>query len=719
MNLEKNGTSMNRSTLQKLIIEALQVYPEDAHLNLLNFLKSKGIKEEEIQNFRRAWSKVVVANESFGRKNLKTGIEPVMFSEEIINELATNYSETQQLKKAQQTTKDISDKLSKITIDSSNYTQYEKDIKFAWDSINDIGKYYETLNATLFPFPSDKLLFTTEEKDANEMNISIFQESIENVRFEWVKTVSKDNARFEPMFLDPIFDFAYRFGKVTKPSKTPQKRQFIPLYFASDDIIGMEVFADFSSAQDQAWKTYGFLWDFLATQSFNLFPKPIEAEYSTEQLSTIYVFECPVGESITKYLGNVLFTRLIRSFPHVLIAWCSQLALALLTLVSNTEAILFRTMNIWEDILITEDGLLLWKRVAFEELSTMHLLEPSNHKPSSHHQYLKHETTLPTSMNVIHRHNLRQFLPGVHTLLTSALCLSRTITMTLHEVYAFTRKGSVFACYDPSTLGFGVSNKGGQSSGGREGNEDDGEVPGHLLLSDQTLQLEVYDRHIRDCVVHTYDEIYGNNNNSGEDDSYDDNEKEEVVFRPDDQYNRLIVIYHFYPDTTNTTTSTSSKISTITSTPEISFTIQSYIPAISSNNNSSGSASSDTSSKLVLSVRCTQPGTLLFECFFMHPNFLDLSQSRRSYGTVAVKILAQQSIPTSPSLALQEVIHHLEEYALSVSSASPSPYILLHSYLFTSAKELLVNTEEAKNLLMQCTKDWAQIRGELNKAGFR
>ena len=72
-----------KGIFSSVVRDSISLSPRDAHLKVLQFLKDAGTSNDELEIFRRCWSKVHATNQAFGRSGPS---DPGQFANELIKE---------------------------------------------------------------------------------------------------------------------------------------------------------------------------------------------------------------------------------------------------------------------------------------------------------------------------------------------------------------------------------------------------------------------------------------------------------------------------------------------------------------------------------------------------------------------------------------------------------------------------------------------------------
>lgn len=391
------------SIFAHIVKQALIAYPKDAHLHIVQFLDQRGISKEEQEEFKRAWSKVILSNHAFGKGD--RSVEPTLFATELVEELYKGTEIRECLRNTLQLNTDALESLSDYKFES---TFSPKDVQF-YDSVVNVFQVtlnnIKTTNAALFALPPSYLHITMDDDEMDLRSMMSCQDGVEKFR---LVTRKGEYRRLAYNPIDPfiLFEHGYKTGKLIPKTESKSKQAQLPPYFSTDEFLGLNVKFDMSSGMRDTWTTWSFLPHFLSCKYFNIFPKPLDVIDFNNPPSQMFCFENPTMRPFLDYL-HPLFTEALLDHPNVVAFWCEQLAVTARAL-HTCEGKYSAGLKL-ENLLITEEGFLLQHRVGFSELED----EETEHG------------------------NFDFFTPYIYRILGAALGTSRTEPYEIPEVSAF------------------------------------------------------------------------------------------------------------------------------------------------------------------------------------------------------------------------------------------------------------------------------------------
>lgn len=564
-----NEDYMELAPLHRLVRESLIAFPTEAHLHVLRHLELSGIGQDEADKFKQAWSKVVVGNESFGKKrdhgkNSKASAD--LFADELIKELFRDHVSCAKLTDHIKTLKSLTDDIANMPIKDVYDERQNIAINQAVEIAKDIVDQYNSSLASMYNLPKDYLAFTSDQ-DAYNIQLQIeFQDALDKIIIAWRKNELQESAYtpIDPMIL---FEHTYKSGKITFKS---EKHSNIPPYLATDEVLGLCVSLDYSSGLEDAFETYGFLLEFLCCRFFNMFPKPLDVLYGDEPvMNNVFAFEKPNFERLTNFMSVELAQSLRRS-PAVMHMWCTQLAVTARAL-HFSRGKLYTNLSL-DHLHVTEEGALLLHSVGFEELH--------DDPPQPHH-------------------NFDVFTPFIIKILSTCLATSRTEKLSLPHVSSFRASG--FALQNPETFD---TIKSGRLEGAEDEEDDPQGYVTYCLAAGCRLDIDVFCGKVNRIVKHRYLDVYG---------PYPDEE-----LKREEDYNILHVVEKIDGVAGQSHSSTSTGNNPNENKPPAITLLR---PTLDEERQSA---------TLVVEASC--PCTIYFECSVVVPDFADYSRSTKRFG---------------------------------------------------------------------------------------
>lgn len=421
-NFETNNFLLSKKDFRfsiffNIVKNALEFFPQEAHIKILNFLQEINVDTNEIEAFKTSWSRVILANEAFGRKNQP--IRPEIFASEFINEFGKKNENALSLKELTEQLQTISQEIHNLGLnditkeisDSDYYafTILTKDFDTIYNEIKDSA-------SKVFPMPQNYEIWSFKEQERNTNILETYKESISNVKMIWRK-----NELIEYKYYPFDFDFVgkpkLRIGKLSM-STAAKKNYSFPLFYSTDDIIGVHIQEVEPIAWKNAWNSFAYLYDMIPMKLFNIFPKPLDFTRVEMTPTVIFGFENPQVQEFNEFVG-VDFSNLIRKYPTILKTWCVQLVYAV-RMVSLTKGLAMFDFVHTRNIFITNEGLLLFGGIGFMEEEEVDYSECGGLK------------------------NSEALIPTIYKILGTALSTSRIEYLVLSELENFNSVGTIF-----------------------------------------------------------------------------------------------------------------------------------------------------------------------------------------------------------------------------------------------------------------------------------
>ena len=369
--------------LRSIVTESLIAFPEDAHLRVLTFLSSNGASESEKQRVEQAWSAVLLGSEAFGRKG-KEPINPVLFGEEFLRELAAGDRELMRLEKMiagfQSGITDPQRPAALTTLTSLADLKKPSGTLASLQSLSKAGReLHAALDATYersevgaganggdhHGHGSDrKVIVGGKDKVVME-----WRRSVRGGKFVWHGRKSANaSSLFTPLGSVEHGGVEISYGDIAFKDMDQAKESTKP---TSMPVIGVKAVTKQPSLLSRAWTSYQCLHEVLSIdRRLQLFAAPYGiqrdsgAGTSTSSSAIMCVFDMPNCRPLSPLLGPALATFL-RRYPSVILTWCAQLGSASRSLLSCSSGRLVRLPTLF-DCFVKDNGQLLVGNVAFE-----------------------------------------------------------------------------------------------------------------------------------------------------------------------------------------------------------------------------------------------------------------------------------------------------------------------------------------------------------------
>lgn len=685
-----------------IVKQALIAFPNDAHLHILHFLDQKGLSKEDQETFKDAWSKVILANQSFGKAGSQR--DPDMIAKEVLEEL---YNGTELREDLRFTLQQNVDALQALEDHKFESTFSPKDVEF-FDSIVSTfrvtAENIREVNKKLFALPSTFLALSMEEDDFDLQNMMACQDAVEKFR---LVTRKGELRRYSYNPIDPyvLFKHSYKTGKLVSKSDNKSKQAPLPQSLSTDEFLGLDVKFDMSSGLRDSWTTWSFLFHFLSCRSFNMFPKPLDVIDYPNPPSQMFCFENCHVRPFLDYL-HPIFVEALLDHPGVVAFWCQQLAVTARALHSS-EGKLYTGLKL-EDLLVTDDGFLLQHRIGFVEIE-----EEDDYCGSN---YTNHK-------------NFEYFIPYIYRVLGAALGTSRKEAYEVPEVAAFRVTGyalqntetsfqhmrnceAVFyrnlQREDDNLLNEAVErdlNSDDYLSGNR-GDDNDGmddeyiddviqsasaatasatlsdnsdhdylyeQYPTYTILAGSHLTFQLYCGEVFGATIYDYLRVYG--------------PLADTIIDYNVSYNVLHVV---------------KKIEDLEDSSDSNDDSPTVIASIADRDDDLHYAN--------VVVQTKKPCKCYLELSSAVLDAKDPTKIERRFACIRIVV-----IPDRPakSLFVQEVMEYLEMYYfLGI------PTTIFSATLFEKSRELLKDAEQSNEVLLQCSRDWIVIKKILKDHGL-
>lgn len=350
--------SKKLSLFERLIFESITAFPNDAHQKILEYLTEAGIDEDQIRKFRQAWSKVALGSQAFG-KSSKTIPHPEIFSDDLVRELTFADKKIAELVDS---TAYVINSNSFDTKLEPQVTQGIPDIEFldSLSAFNSLGSNLSNIQEQMYPLA--EISVYGESPHSFEV-ITKHRKAFRGTKISWRSSGDNIISSFIPIDLQ-IHGFpSLRTGLLETQYGT--ELQQLPPLMSTTSLCGVEVMNKLAVHQERAWNAYLVLNELVVTQSLNMFPLPVGAHRHSTHLSVVLAFEEVTVKRFEKLQGAALSTYL-RKYPIIVQVWCSQLSIALRTLMSCAVGSLMRPLKVNRDFFVRNNGLLIVGNTAFD-----------------------------------------------------------------------------------------------------------------------------------------------------------------------------------------------------------------------------------------------------------------------------------------------------------------------------------------------------------------
>ena len=375
---------MDRSAMLEIVKEALVASVDDAHERVYDYLISSGMDDVGSLLFKQCWTKVYLASQAFGRKD--TPVNPILFAEELIKELAANMPD---IKVITNITKECvlmstngkkkrneKNKVAVNTAPSTPQTVFNtlkqmsllgKDIHDAYSIVysnknNDnsmINNTYNYTEAILAYKRAVKLI-----KHTNHSSSSFKNNKVSN---------GYSNVLYTPLDKGNYYGYPeVVYGHADLRLHNNRSYCGIEEHIATCHV---RVSAKQAVYQSRGFNALEFLYEAVVMKSYNIFPWPIgiiRGDNTNSNLVT-FVYENPTCRHISELFSPNLSTYLLL-YPSVILHWAQQLGLAYDMIQKKSAGYLLqftRDLSIKSDVFIRESGTLLLGNLGI-------VLSPSN-----------------------------------------------------------------------------------------------------------------------------------------------------------------------------------------------------------------------------------------------------------------------------------------------------------------------------------------------------
>jgi len=372
------------SSLRKVVTESLIAFPEDAHLQVFSFLSAAGASDIEKQRVQQAWSAVVLGSEAFGRKG-KGPIDPVLFGEELIRELASGNKELERIEALIDNFQAIVSEHEKSRVAGASTVVLSSlaDLKKpsgTLASLQSLTKLGRDLTAALNVTYGDDGVGSSNAQVSSSASMAASPSSPDKAIMEWRRSCrggkfvwngrksANSSTSFSPLGSREHGVVEVSYGEAVFKSLDPGGKPSSVL------IIGVKVVTKQPSLQTRAWTSYQCLHELLSSsdkQHLQLFPTPFGVQRNSSAMSTIsttssntFVFEMPNCRPLAPLVGPALAAFLMK-YPSVALTWCAQLGLATRNLATCKTGVLVKPPSL-ADCFIKDSGHLLLGNTAFE-----------------------------------------------------------------------------------------------------------------------------------------------------------------------------------------------------------------------------------------------------------------------------------------------------------------------------------------------------------------
>ncbi len=363
---------MDQSALLEIVKDALVASVDDAHERVYDYLINSGMDDVGSLLFKQCWTKVYLASQAFGRKD--TPVNPILFAEELIKELAANMPDikvitniTKECVLMSTNGKKKRNEKNNVVINSApsapqavfntlkQMSLLGKDINDAYsiaysNKNNDnsmINNTYNYTEAILAYKRAVKLIKHTNNSPASSKNNKV-SSGYSNVVYT---PLDKGNYYGYPEVV---------YGHADLRLHNNRSYCGIEEHVATCHV---RVSAKQAVYQSRGFNALEFLYEAVVMKSYNIFPWPIgiiRGDNTNNNLVT-FVYENPTCRHISELFSPNLSTYLLL-YPSVIIHWAQQLGLAYDIIQKKSTGYLLqftRDLSIKSDVFIRENGTLL------------------------------------------------------------------------------------------------------------------------------------------------------------------------------------------------------------------------------------------------------------------------------------------------------------------------------------------------------------------------
>ena len=363
--------SSSSGPLLSVVRDSVFTNPKDAHLNVFNYLKQGGTKDEDLELFRKCWSKTHASNQVFGRSGPS---DPSLFAKELIDELNKHIHCIDKLDKIEKLIlkwhkigSNQSERVGKIDNDKAvesikNIYLIDKELQISANKSSQIDNILEPC----YDDNNDEI-----ELGHEEAQIAL-KRALKGTKLDWK---SKDKYSifsghadgFIPLRMDTIGHPELMFGSIRLRSGAESGMQ-------ATTLIGMRIKPDQVTHTSRAWDAYHTLCGCVSAKNLNCFSVPLSVKVDKSGV-TIFAFEYPerarsmnslIGSNIgksprfnIKYKPGALATFL-RKYPLVLVTWAMQLGSCYRALVKSENISNFAVpLDVSSSAWVRDNGMLV------------------------------------------------------------------------------------------------------------------------------------------------------------------------------------------------------------------------------------------------------------------------------------------------------------------------------------------------------------------------
>ena len=376
--------NQNKGIFSSVVRDSISFSPRDAHLKVLQFLKDAGTSHEELEIFRRCWSKVHATNQAFGRSGPS---DPGQFANELIKECSQYMNNMNKVEEYVESVIKLNKNVDIMAESKKNGERlappkllnlYKTTNDVENNLNNGVNVSYKAdyiMNPVLIEGSSGGLETTTGEISYEE-SIIILRGLSNTMKIEW-KGKERHAAMFAfadgfiPLQLDSIGWPEYTYGTMKFKNDSASNG------FQSNTVIALRVSSNRPYHTSRAWDTYSTLHGFVSARHLNCFSLPISAKADSKSgTTTVFTYEYPQrARSMACYLGSFnaknskrsgshfavgALAVFLRKYSSAVIAWCAQLGATYRAMVKAKCCNNFMTdIDLNTDVWIRDNGLVL------------------------------------------------------------------------------------------------------------------------------------------------------------------------------------------------------------------------------------------------------------------------------------------------------------------------------------------------------------------------
>jgi len=365
--------SINRSALHAMVKEALVVSVDDAHERVYDYLINSGMDDVGSLLFRQCWTKVYLASQAFGRKD--TPVNPILFAEELIKELAANMPDIK-----------VITSITKECVLMSSNGKKKRNEKSGSSVINNAPSNPQAVFNTLKQMSllggdindAYSIAYSNKNNDKSMINniynyteaILAYKRAVKLIKHTNHSSSASKNNKVSSGYSNVVYTPLdkgnyYGYPEVVYGHADLRLHNNRSYCGIEERIATCHVRVSTKQAvyQSRAFHALEFLYEAVVMKSYNIFPWPIgiiRGDNTNNNLVT-FVYENPTCRHLGELFSPNLSTYLLL-YPSVILHWAQQLGLAYDVIQKKSVGYLFqftRDLSIKSDVFIRENGTLL------------------------------------------------------------------------------------------------------------------------------------------------------------------------------------------------------------------------------------------------------------------------------------------------------------------------------------------------------------------------